>query len=167
VPGQGLQVGADQRVDALLLVVGVEVAQPDLHVRKFGDGLLFRRVDAASRAVVPVDPQQSAVREDGAGPVDEGLDEALGVEVEGATVLGAGDESSRGRVEVSRVDEDRMCRGRLRDLGEHAREQLVGAVDAGAQGRQVVVHRTHCPGGHAANTTGPKESPETPLPVGS
>lgn len=114
----------------LLLVVGVEVAESDLDVGEFGDGLLLDGVDASPGSVVPVHAQQPAVREDRAGLVDEGLDQPFRIEVEGAAVLGAGDEQSGRGVHIARVHEDRVGRGGLRHLGEHALEQLVGAVQA-------------------------------------
>lgn len=114
----------------LLLVVGVEVAESDLDVGQFGDGLLLDGVDPAPGPVVPVHAQESAVREDRAGLVDERLDQPLRIEVEGAPVLGAGDEQPGRRVHIARVHEDRVGRRGLRHLGEHAFEQLVGAVQA-------------------------------------
>jgi len=158
VAGEGFEVRADEGVDALLLVVRVEVAQANLDVGKLRDRLLFGGVDAPPGAVVPVDPQEPAVREDLAGPVDERLQEALGVEVEGSAVLRAGDQTAGGGVEVPRVDKDRVRRRSLRHLGEYPSEQVVRAVDAVHEGPEVVTHPAHCPAGHAANTTDPVQS---------
>lgn len=130
VPGERFEVGADEGVDALLLVVGVEVAEPHLDVRQFGDGLLLGRVGAAAGAVVPVDAEQPAVREDRARLFDERLDQPAGVEVEGAAVLGAGDQETGCGVHVPRVDEDRVGGGSFRDLGEDTLEELVRQVQA-------------------------------------
>lgn len=138
VSGQRLQIRADERVDALLLIVGVEVAQPDLDVGQLGDGLLLGGVDTAPGAVVPVHPQQTAVREDRPGLVDEGLDQPLGVEVERPAVLVAGDQQTGGGVHIPGVDEDRVRGGRLGHLGEHALEKLIRALQLSADIR--IVH---------------------------
>lgn len=156
VAGEGFEVTADQGVDALLLVVGVEVAEADLDVGEGGDGELLGGVDAAAGAVVPVDAEQAAVGEDLAGPVDEGVDEPLGVEVEGAAFLGAGDQASGGGVEVAGVDEDGVGGGGLRHLRQHAFQEFVGAVDAGVERGQVIVvvqHRSIVGGGGGSRST--------------
>jgi hypothetical protein len=111
MPGQRLQVGAELGVHALLLALGVEVAEPQLHQGQVGDDALVHRGLPARRRVEPVHPQELAA-ELFVGAVGQRPDELL----RGDPVLPAGagveQQGARGRVEIARVDEDGIA-GRL------------------------------------------------------
>jgi hypothetical protein len=110
VPGQRLKVGAQLRVDALLLALRVEVAEPQLHQGQVGDhslvdgGLPFRS------GVEPVDPQELATEPLGR-VCRQRADELLGGDAVLAPGTGVQQQRSGGGVQVTRVDENRVAGG--------------------------------------------------------
>ena len=75
MPGQGLNVGADVGVHALLLAARVEVAEAELHPCHLGDDALIDGRHRVAGRVVPVDPEQLA-SEQLVGVFGNRLDEA-------------------------------------------------------------------------------------------
>ena len=107
VPGEGLHVGADVGVDALLLAACVQVAEAELDPGHLGDDALVDGGHPVAGRVVPVDAEQFAA-EQLVGVLGDGLDEADRVDPVVPARAGAEEQLACGRVDIPDINHDRI-----------------------------------------------------------
>jgi hypothetical protein len=108
VPGQGLHVGPDLGVHALLLAARVQVAEPELDPGHLGDDPLVDGRHPVAGGVVPVDAEQFAA-DDLVGVLGDHLDQRDRVDPEIPPRARPEQQLTRRGIDIADVHHDRVA----------------------------------------------------------